>query len=292
MQTGNIVQGFNLGAASQVKIGAYGANEGASADLGRTDGGVSLTVEREVKMVETDQDPGAVAAKETKRQLKLKFKISEATLNNLAIAFNLPTTASAAGVLSLGSVQSDGEIYRCLYLNVDAPEGGTRLLWFPKCVITGNAEHAYKKDEHTKIEIEVTVLWDTTQSAGSEMGNFTDTADDDTAPTVALETPADGGTVIQGTTNTVKFLFTETNTIDESTLTYGKTVIIMDDTTPASAVIKAGTIAYSATTKELVFTPTVAWTTAHTFQAIITTAVKDRAGNALATPYMGQFSAT
>jgi len=292
MQAGNLVFGFNLGAAAQVKVGAYGASAGDSVDLGRTDGGVSITCEREVKEVETDQDPGPVAAKETKRKLKLKFKLAEATLANLAVAFNLPTTAVAGGVLSMGSVDADGELYRALYLYLDGPNGATRALWCPKCVITGNAEHAYKKDNLTAIEIEVMILWDTAQGAGSEMGSFTDTASDAVAPTVALSTPADDGTVTQGTKGTVQWTFTEANQIDASTLVYGETVMIMDDTTRATTVLAAGSIAYDAATKKITFTPDENWTTAHTFQAIITTGAKDMAGNALATTKIEQFSAT
>jgi hypothetical protein len=292
MQAENIVQGFNLAASAFVKIGNYGSNEAACADLGRTDGGVSLVLDRDVKIVETDQDIAGVAAKETKRVHKIKFKLAEATLENLAVAMNLPTTALAGGVLSLGSVDADGELYRALYLNVDGPNGATRKYWFPKCVIIGNASHEYKKDEHSKVEIEVQILWDSTQAAGQELGTFADTGADATPPTVALSVPADGGTVVQGAKGTVTWLFTEANVMDASTMIYGKTVMIVDDTTPSAAVLKAGTIVYDSVLKQLTFTPTDNWTTVHTFQAIITSGVKDQAGNAVAAPKIEQFSAT
>ncbi len=292
MQTENLVMGFNLGVASQVKIGAYGDAAGAATDLGRTDGGISITVEREMKEVETDQDYGPVAAKETKRKIKLKLKLAEATLANLALAFNLPTTAVAAGVLRLGSVDADGENNRCMYLYLDGPAGATRAIWLPKCVITGNAEHAYKKDASTTVDLEVLCLWDNAQAAGSEMGSFTDTATDSTPPTVALETPVDGGTVLLNTKGVVVWTFTETNALDESTIVYGDSVLIMNITTPATASLVAGTIAYNATAKTITFTPTSNWTASNSLQAIITTRVQDQAGNNLAAVKIEQFSVT
>lgn len=292
MQSENLVFGFNLGVAAQVKIGAYGAAAGAAADLGRTDGGVSYSVEREVKEVETDQDYGPVAAKETKRKIKLKFKLAEATLANLAMAFNLPTTAVSGSTLSLGSVDADGELYRCIYMYLDGPAGATRAVWCPKVVITGNAEHSYKKDAPTSIELEVTVLWDNLQSAGLEQGTIVDTATDSTPPTVALSTPVDGGTVVGGGSGTVVWTLTETNALDESTIVYGESVLISDITIPASATLKAGTIAYNATAKTITFTPTAAWTASASFQAIITTRVQDQSGNNLAAVKIEQFSAT
>ena len=111
MQTQNLVFGFNLGAAAQLKIGAYGAGAAAAVDVGRTSGGVEFSLEREMKQVDTDQDPGPTATKEIRRVGKLKFNLAEVTLENLAIALNLPTTSVAAGKLSMGA-PSGGELYR------------------------------------------------------------------------------------------------------------------------------------------------------------------------------------
>lgn len=290
MQTGNITFGFIEGTAA-IKIGSYGASEGSSVDIGRTVGGVELTQEQEIKEVETDQDQGPVGAKSVKRKFKLKFKLAESTLANLALALNLPTTAVAGSTLSLGA-PSNGELYRTVYINVDGPTAGTRKYTLNKCVVSGNGQTMFKKDENSNIEVELIVLWDTTQSAGQELGTVVDTSGDSTAPTVALSTPTDGNTVVKNTQNTVTWTFTEASALDESTIVYGRSVLIINTTTPASAALVAGSIVYSKTSKTIVFTPSSNWNASDTFQAIITSDIKDVQGNRLAAPKIEQFSVT
>jgi len=290
MQTGNITFGFNLGTAA-VKIGAYDDAEGTAVDLGKTVGGVEFVMEREVKHVETDQDPGPVAARETKRMGKVKMKLAESSLANLAKAWNLPVASVSGSTLTL-DVDSDGELYRTVYLNADGPSGGVRKYTLHKCVITGGGATGFKRDEASNIELEFDVLWDTSKGASGQMGTVVDTSSDTTAPTVALTAPADGGTVTKDTVGTVTWTFTEANAINENTLVYGSTVILLNTTTPASAALKAGTISYNSTTKVLTFTPTSNWTASDTYQAIITTGVKDVNGNALAAAKIEQFSVT
>lgn len=290
MDVGNITFGFVEGTAA-VKLGTYGQAEGSAQDLGKTIGGISFTLDRDVKNIETDQDPGPIAARETMRSGKVKFKLAESSLTNMALAMNLPTTAVAAGVLS-GGIPSGGEIYRTVYLNVDGPAGGTRKYVLHKCVVVGAAQTEFKKDEPSSIEFEMSILWDTTQAAGKEMFTVTDTSADTTAPTIALSTPADGGTVTKNTAGTVVWTFTETNQLDQSTIVYGRTVLILNTTVAASTALVAGSIAYDATAKTITFTPTSNWTASDTMQAIVTTGVKDVNGNAIAAAKIEQFSVT
>ncbi len=293
MQTQNIVFGFNLGTAAVV-VAAYGVAEGSGVDLGRTEGGVEFSLEREMKQVETDQDPGPTATKEIKRAGKLKFKLAEATLANLCLAFNLPTASVAASTLSLGSITGGpgGELYRTVYVNVDGPAGGSRKYTLHKCSVSGGGAHAYQKDDKTVIEVELDVLWDSSQSSGVEMGTIVDTSSDTTAPTVVLTTPADGGTVTKVTKGTVMWTITEANQIDEGTIVYGDTFNIINITVPATATLVAGTIVYDRTLKTVTFTPTANWTASDSLQAIVTTGLKDMAGNAMAATKIEQFSVT
>jgi len=291
MQTQNIVFGFNLGAASQIKIGDYAGGAAAAVDVGRSSEGVEYALEREIAQVDTDQDPGPTAAKEIRRVGKLKFNMAEATLANLALAFGLPTSAVAAGVLSLGS-PSNGELYREVFLYLDGPAGGTRVYHFPKCVVSGTGTHSYKKEDKTIVEMELDVLWDTAQAAGAEMGTFTDTNVDTTPPTVALTAPVDGGTVVKDAKGTVVWTITEAGQIDVSTIVYGDTFSIINITTPASAALVAGTIVYTAADKKVTFTPTANWTASDSLQAIVSTGLKDLAGNRLAAAKIEQFSVT
>jgi len=292
MDAGNIVFGFNHAASAYLVIGTYGQAEGAGADIGRTEGGFEFAIEREVKDVETDQDLGPVGAVETRRVGSLKFSMAEGSLANMALAFNLPSSAVVGTKLSLGAANAQGEIYKTVYMNTDGPANGTRKYTFHKCVIIGSGVHSVKKDDKTIYEVELRVLWDTTQAAGEEMGTIEDTATDATAPTIVLTTPADGGTVTKETLGTVLWTFTETNQLDQRSIVYGQSVLILNTTVPATATLVAGTIAYDVTAKTITFTPTAAWTASDTFQAIITTQVQDVNGNHLAAAKIEQFSAT
>lgn len=288
MNTGNITFGFQLGVAA-VKLGTYGQAEGAAADLGRTIGGVELSFEKEVKEVTTDQDGGPVDAKEVSRKGKLKFKLAESSLANLAVALGLPSSAVAGNRLSLGA---PAQAYKTVYLNPDGPAAGARKYTLHKCMVLGASPTQFKKDEPTAIEVELVVLFDTAKSAGEEYGWVDDAAADVIAPTVALSTPADGGTVVKATAGTVTWSFTEAGQMDESTLIYGKHVLILNITTPASASLVAGTLAYDRTAKTMTFTPTSVWVASDSLQAIVTTGVKDVNGNALAAAKVEQFSVT
>lgn len=291
MDTQNIAFGFNLDVVGQVKIGAYGAGEDAAANAGRTEAGIELSFEREMVNVENDQDKGPIAAKEISRVGKLKLTFAHATLENLAVALNLPTTAVTGGILSL-SAPSSGEAYSEIFLYTDGVAGGKRKYHLPKCVITGPATHTYSKTDPTMIVLEMDVLWDSTQAAGAEQGTITDTGGDTTPPTVALSAPAVDGTVTKDTLGTVVWTITEANAIDQSTVEYGNTFLIFNITNPAVPVFVAGSIVYSAVAKTVTFTPDATWTASDDLQATVTTGLKDENGNALAAPKVEDFSVT
>ena len=291
MQTQNIAFGFNLDVVGQVKVGAYGAGEGAGVNTGRTKAGIELSFEREMKLIENDQDKGPIASKEISRVGKLKLSFAEASLENLAVALNLPTTAVSGGVLSL-SAPASGEAYSEIYLYTDGVAGGKRKYFLPKCSISGNGAHSYKKDDKTIIVLELDVLWDSTQAVGAEQGTVTDTGGDTTPPTVALSTPVDGGTVTKDAKGVVVWTITEANAIDQSTIGYGNTFSIFNITTAGTSSLVGGSITYDATAKTVTFTPTANWTASDDLQASVTTGLKDENGNALATAVVEQFSVT
>ena len=115
---------------------------------------------------------------------------------------------------------------------------------------------------------------------------------DKTSPTVALSSPVDGGTVVKDTAGTVEWTITEVGGVDISTIVYGDTFSIINTTVPASAALVPGSLAYNGTTKKVTFTPTDNWTASDTFQAIVTTGLRDTSGNRLAAIKVEQFSAT
>lgn len=286
----NIVVG--LAESATIKIGTYGQVEGAAADIGGTEGGVDLVVARDLYQKTCDQHIGILGLIKTLEDCKLKFSMAEATLDNLRLAIDYPAGALAGSVLSFGGDATVNEL--TIYVNVAGPSGGTRKYTFHKAVAL-SCSHSYKKSDKTLYEVEFQIINDTSKAADVQLCYVEDSGVDVTPPTVALTTPLDGGTVAQGTTGPVIWTITEAGTVDENSIRYGDdddaTFMIINTTAPAAAAIEAGTIVYSAVTKTVTFTPTVAWTNLDIFQAIVTTGLRDIAGNHLAAIKIEQFSA-
>lgn len=288
----NIVVG--LGAAT-LKIGAYGAAEGACDDVGATDGGVSLEVPREYYEKMCDQAVGVLDLVKTSEKCTVKLNLAEATLTLLSRALDYdPSAAVSSSVLYAGG-NADVN-YLTLFLTVTAPSGGVRVYHFWKAVCTGAGGHSYKKDDKTMIEVEFTIIQDTSQTADQQLFTVTDTGSDTTAPTIAMTTPADGGTVTKDAKGTVLLTITETNAMDENSIVYGNgdggTIQIINVTTPGSEALVAGSIAYDSSAKTVTFTPDANWTASDKLIVVVTTGLKDVNGNHLANTFIGSFSVT
>ena len=80
--------------------------------------------------------------------------------------------------------------------------------------------------------------------------------------------------------------------MDEKSLVYGETIMIMKITDQADTSLVDGSIAYDSTTKVLTFTPTSNWTASDKHQIVITKRVRDVAGNYLASVFVGHFTVT
>jgi len=284
----NVVVG--LQATATLKVGDYGDVEGSAVDVGFIKGGIKIEKSEERLDVAVDQVIGHIKSITTHEEMKITLSIAEATMENLAVAMGYPTSAVSSGVLYFGGKTSNTE--RTLYINVKGINGGNRKITIHKAIPVGNTSQEYKKDEETLIDVEFKVLVDCSQPAEQQMATEEETGTDTTAPTVAMTTPADGGTVDSGSSDTVLLTFTEAVAMDVNSLIYGDTIIINNVTTPASAVFVAGTVSYNATAKTLTFTPTVAWNASDDFQITVSTGVRDMNNNNLAAPFIGQFSVT
>jgi hypothetical protein len=285
---GNIVVGLGEGT---VKLGAYGAVEGSCVDVGATEGGVEISMPREYYEKMCDQTLGVIDFVKTSEKCTIKVSLAESTLANHAKAMDYnDSVAVAAGVLSFGG-NADVN-YLTIFLNVVGPTGGTRQYHFWKCVCTSASTHSYKKNDKTIVECEFGVIQDLTKTADQQFGTVTDTGSDTTAPTIALTTPAAGGTVTKDTKGTVTLTITETNAMNENTIVYGDTINIMNITTPATPVLVAGSIVYNSVAKTVVFTPTANWTASDALIVVCTKGLKDAAGNSLAAVYTEDFTVT
>lgn len=275
-----------------MKIGTYGQAFGAALDIGALEGGVSIEVPREYYEIKADPWPGIVGMKKTGEKMTVKCAMAEVTLLNLAIAFDYPATA-VTGIASFVFGGDDTVTYRTIYISGDGPGGGTRLITLHKVVSVGSAAHSYKKGDKTIVELELTVLEDTTKAPKERYGSIVDTPVDTTSPTILLSDPVAGGTVTIGSSDIVEWTITEANLMDESSIVYGDSddaTIMIINTFPATAVLVAGTIVYNATLKKVTFTPTVVWGATDLLEAIVTTGLKDAAGNHLTTPKIEKFS--
>ena len=284
----NIVVG--LQETNTLKVGAYGAVEGDAVDVGLIKGGIKVSHEETQYEVKVDQFIGTVKKFITDEGMKVTLAMVENSLTNLAIAFGYPTTAVSNGVFSFGAKTTVTE--RVLYINPKGPGGGNAKITLWRCVPTGKSSPAYTKEKEVLVDVEFDVLVDTTKTAEQRFGKQEQVTSDSTPPTVALSSPVDGGTVTKDAKGTVEWTITETNQINENTIVYGETFSIIDITTPASAALVAGTIAYNAATKKVTFTPTSNWTASASMQAIVSTGLKDGSGNRLAAMKIEQFSVT
>jgi len=288
MDAENIVVG--LQAANSLKVGNYGAVEADAVDVGFITGGVKISHEETQYDVKPDQVIGTVKKFITDEGMKITLSMIEITAAKMALAFGYPTTAVVDGVFYFGGKTSVTE--RTLFINPKGIGGGNAKLTIWKCVPTGKTSPAYTKGKETVIDVEFDVLVDTTKTDEQRFGHFDPGTSDTTPPTVALSSPVDGGTVVKDAKTTVEWTITEANPMDENSIVYGDTVQIINTTVPAAAALVAGAISYNAATKKILFTPTANWTASDSLQAIISTGLKDKAGNRLAAPKIEQFSVT
>jgi len=289
---GNIIVGW--GETGTLKIADYGIAEGSATDIGGVEGGASLEVPREYYEKGCDQLLGITELYKTSEKAFLKVNIAEATLDSLRLAMDYPAAALAAGTLQIGG---DFTVtYLTLYLNVVGVSGGTRKYTFHKAVCIAAASHSYKHDDKTVIECNFQILQDTSKTADQQLFSLVETAADTTPPTIAMTTPAAGGTVVKDAKGTVLLTITDTNAMDESSIKYGDdddaTMRILNVTTNTAITLVAGTIAYSSTAKTITFTPTANWTASNKHMVLITTGLRDNAGNRLASTFIGHFSVT
>lgn len=275
-----------LGAGS-IKIGPYGTVEGSADDLGYTEGGAEIAVSREYFEKMVDQEPGVLELFKTAERATLKVTLAEATLANLAKAMDYPADAIDGQTLDFGGNSAVNEL--TIYLNVVAPSGGTRKYTFHKCVCTSVATHAYKKDGATVIECEFQILQDTTKTTNQQMASIADSGSDTTAPTVVMTTPSPAGTVDSGSSDPIILTITETNLMDENSIVYGDTIQILNETSNG---LVAGSIVYDASAKTITFTPTSTWNASDSLLCVVSTGLKDNAGNNLASTYVVDLSVT
>jgi hypothetical protein len=283
-----------VGAPSTIICSPDGEAEGSGVDLGSTVGGFIIRPTLSIGKKKADQWNGPVGAYIMDSEYTFECTLAEVSTANLAYAMGLPTTAaSSATALTAGNTTV--ATVRTLYVNCNAVSGGSAKYTIHRCVFDGNTEISLNRETQTNVKITGFMLIDTSQSAGEEYFSLAYSSTDTTPPTVAMTSPVEDATVAKDGKETVTLTFTEAdNAIDQGTLIYGSsdnaTVMLINVTDTADSTLVAGSISYDATTKVLTFTPTSNWTGSDSINIIITTGVRDTAGNHLADMFIGHFT--
>lgn len=287
----NVAANIIVGEPTSILIGAYGAAEGACTAVGYTEGGAQIMPNSEFYRKKADQAVGVLGVVLTGREPILKFNMAEGQLQNLQWAMGYDAGGLVDSTnLDIGGSKTVDEY--AIYMNTPGPgAGATRKYTIHKAVSIGNPEVSHVKDDKVIYACEFLILQDTSKAEDKQFVEIDDSGVDTTAPTVVLTTPAEDGTVAKDALSTVTLTFTEAGAgIDEGTLIDGTTIMILNVTDQTQNVKVAGTWVYTAAGKTLVFTPTANWTGSDKICVIITTSVKDMAGNALAVVYVGNFT--
>lgn len=282
-----------VGSPATVSIGAYGAGAGSAIDVGLLSGGLMITAAPEWYWSKGDQFLGDLAGTKFNEVFTFEFILAESSQANLTYAFGYPTDAETSGTFDVGG-NATGTI-REVFIVGNGPSDATRTITIHRCIITGSTEYQMLKDGQVGMKVEGRMLQDTSKASNKQYFSVVDAGGDTTPPTVVMTTPAEDGTVSAASTDTITLTFTEADSaMDESTLIYGDadkaTIMIMNVEDPTQTVLVAATISYTPATKVLVITPDSVWAAAtENYQIIITTGVRDTAGNYLASVFLGHF---
>lgn len=153
--TTNLIQG-----PATLYVGAFGATEPAASavntappsptwtDVGATDGGVKLSVTQSFSALTVDQIIDTPERRQTAREVQIITQMAEPTLENLVVALNGGTAATAAGVTTYTPTDSTAyvPVYSAFILDGQAPANFRRRVIVRKAINTQNADQEYKKD--------------------------------------------------------------------------------------------------------------------------------------------------
>lgn len=275
-QPGNLTMGD-----SQILVGAYGDVEADCRDVGITEGGVSYNYSTELYEASGDQFLSVIAVKKIGERLEVSYTIKEDTLENLALAWDLPDSAVDTNNNEITFGGDDTVNYRTLIINGPAPDGGTAKWELWKVVAMDIGETTYNKEGEALKEITMLVLEDTTKSKGQRFGKRSDVYDDTTPPAVSSVSPTDAATGVAVNT-TVEWTFSEP--IQMRDITAGNFNVV-----DASGSEVAGSLAYDKGTNKVIFTPDSDLASLTTYLAFVSGEVKDLAGNKMGSNYRTSF---
>lgn len=145
-----------FGAAEPLSITTEPASP-AWSDVGGTTDGVTLTINQEYTELEVDQVVDIPGRRLTKRELTISTNLAEATLKNLALTLNDPSSVTeATGLATLTPAYGSSATqpnYAALIFDGFAPNGKRRRVIARRVLSVDNTEFAYKKDEQSVFSV-------------------------------------------------------------------------------------------------------------------------------------------
>lgn len=130
-------------------------------DLGATDGGIEMNINKDVVELFVDQSLAPVGTVDSKLEVTFKAPLAELTLKNAARAAGVPDPASAT-VLQINanaSTRTDRYLITC-----PAPGGKTRYAVVHKAKAFGELSQMAKKTDKGIFQLEVKAFQDTTMT--------------------------------------------------------------------------------------------------------------------------------
>jgi hypothetical protein len=144
--------------------GDFGATEPASStinaaysgsaftDVGGTQDGVTINIEREFFKLEVDQTPDVPGRRLTSRDMQISTNIAEPTLDNLKLVLNGGTVTASAAYSEYEPADDTAATqptYKALMFEGWAPQGFRRRVFGRKVLSIESVEVPYKKDGQT-----------------------------------------------------------------------------------------------------------------------------------------------
>ncbi len=150
------------------------------ANIGALVGGVELLYASEKFLHKVDQKLGILAVDKIDEEIRVRFRMAEATLENLRIAMAQPSwalsSADPAGpTLNIGSQRAMPTAH-AVVITGKAPGATdkTRTITIGKAVIEEGGTHAYTKDGRTEYEVTMICLVDTSKAEGFQVLSICD----------------------------------------------------------------------------------------------------------------------
>lgn len=170
------VNNIIIGPCKSLKIGVKG---GSLSDVGGTSGGVQVAKKRDYVNVEVDQYAATMKKSIKHESYTIKTTLSEATLKNLAYAWDNPQPTTLVGPpsqtsLGMGIVGDMTPTEYELEFVGPAPSGATRTFTIHRAISMGSATPTMDKNKETVYAVEFECLPDLSATAGEEFGTVVD----------------------------------------------------------------------------------------------------------------------